>query len=50
MSGNEPIKIQNIGLNQLAKNTQLNKVIKLVLMLSKAIPDIPEGKFYVQGT
>ena len=43
MSGNEPIKIQNIGLNQLAKSTRLNKVIK-------AIPDIPEGKFYVQGT
>ena len=41
MSGNEQIKIQKIALNQLAKDTRLNKVFKLVLRLSKAIPDIP---------
>ena len=37
MSGNEQIKIKKIALNQLAKNTQLNKVFELVSRLSKAI-------------
>ena len=40
MSGNERIKIQKIVRNQLAKNTRLNKVFKLVSRLSKTIPDI----------
>ena len=39
-SGNEQIKIQKIVLNQLAKHTHLNKFFKLVLRLSKAIPNI----------
>ena len=41
MSGNEKIKIQKTVLNQLAMDTRLNKVFKLVLKLSKAISDIP---------
>ena len=33
-------KKQKIVLNQLAKDTRLNEVFKLVLSLSKVIPDI----------
>ena len=41
MSGNEPIKMEEVVLTQLAKDTQLNKVFKLVSKASKAICDIP---------
>ena len=35
MSGNEHIKMEEVVLTQLAKNTQLNKVFKLVSKASK---------------
>ena len=41
MSGNEHIKMEEVVLTQLAKDTQLNKVFKLVSKASKAICDIP---------
>ena len=41
MSGNVQIKIQKIIMNQLAKDTLLNKVFKLVLRFLKAILEIP---------
>ena len=49
MSGNELIKIQKIMLNQLAKDTRLNKVFKLVSRLLRAISDILYREFYVKG-
>ena len=49
MSGNEQIKVQKIVLNQLAKDTRLNKVFQLVSRLSQAIPDIPLRGFYFNG-
>ena len=49
MPGNEQIKIQKTVLNQLAKDTRLNKVFKLLSRLSKAIPDISQREFYVKG-
>ena len=42
-------KKQKIVLNQLAKDTRLNEVFKLVLSLSKVIPDIRQREIYVKG-
>ena len=45
MSENEHIKIQKILLNQLAKNTPLNKVFKLVFRFQKRSPTYLKENF-----
>ena len=39
MSGNEQIKMQKTVLNQVSKDTRLNKILKLVSRFSKVITD-----------
>ena len=49
MSGNEQIKIQKTVLNQVSKDTRLNKILKLVSRFSKAITDILKRGFMLRA-
>ena len=49
MSGNEQIKMQKTVLNQLANDTRLNIILKLVSRHSNAIHDLPLREFYIKS-